>query len=402
LKVKKGTKILVKVNDLPKGSDIKLPKYCDICGIYIGMRTNETINRNRKKGDGKDYCRTCSGIKISNALINNFPYEKSIQYVAPNLINEWIFDKNDKKLDKVNAYSGIEYWWKCLDCKSEYLKSPYDKIIKKHKCSYCSGRKVNETNCLATLHPELIKDWHPSKNEKITPYNMTLGSGKLIWWICKKCGSEYDTTIQNKISYTTPCPYCAGSRVNHINCLSTTHPKLAKQWHPTLNNLSPHEVTSGSHKKVWWICPKKDCNNVWEAEIKSRLISGCPACNESKGEKKIKRFLEINNIVFQREYEFTDLIGLGGGFLRFDFAILNKQKELVLLVEYDGEYHYKNFYKDGTYEILKTHDNLKNAYCKNNNIPLLRIPYWDFKNIDNIINKELIKYEIKTVNEVEI
>ena len=49
------------------------------------------------------------------------------------------------------------------------------------------------------------------------------------------------------------CPYCTNRKVNLSNCLSTTHPKIAKEWHSTLNGkITPNDVFIGSHIKIWW------------------------------------------------------------------------------------------------------------------------------------------------------
>jgi len=62
-----------------------------------------------------------------------------------------------------------------------------------------------------------------------------------------------------------------------------------------------------------------------------------------------------------------------------------------MLIEYDGEFHFKKFYEDDGFETLQIHDKMKDEYCKNNNIPLLRIPYWDYDKIEEIVRKTLIK-----------
>lgn len=127
----------------------------------------------------------------------------------------------------------------------------------------------------------------------------------------------------------------------------------------------------------------------------------CPICNESKGENKIREWLESNNVQFKPQYKFKNLFGIGGRLLRFDFAIFedeeNDKVKLKYLIEYDGEFHYEKIYEDDGYEILQYHDKLKNEYCKTNNIPLLRIPYWDFNNIEGILEKELSKYDLKVI-----
>lgn len=73
--------------------------------------------------------------------------------------------------------------------------------------------------------------------------------------------------------------------------------------------------------------------------------------------------------------------------MRFDFAIINQNNKVLGLVEYDGEFHFSQVYKGDNYETTKIHDNRKNIYCQENNIPLLRIPYWEYDNIDKILDE---------------
>ena len=78
--------------------------------------------------------------------------------------------------------------------------------------------------------------------------------------------------------------------------------------------------------------------------------------------------------------------------LPFDFVIFNDESKPILVIEYDGIHHYKSIY--GNEEDLnkrKKYDKYKDEYCKNNNIEILRIPYFEFKNIENILNNILIK-----------
>ncbi len=107
---------------------------------------------------------------------------------------------------------------------------------------------------------------------------------------------------------------------------------------------------------------------------------------KSKGEKKVSSYLQNNNIFFTMEKTFNNLNGIGGRPLRFDFYINEKNKKS--LIEYDGEYHFKIIKGRTNIDILKKqqlHDNIKNKYAKKNNIPLLRIPYFEFKFISSKI-----------------
>lgn len=185
----------------------------------------------------------------------------------------------------------------------------------------------------------------------------------------------------------------AETRWNNIeieNSLFYKYPEIAKEWHPLLNNnLTPKDVTYSSAKYAWWKC--KECCFEWTACVYSRTYynTSCRQCNESKGERKVREYLDENKYIFRREHEFENLVGLGGSKLRYDFAIFDKSNNLNCLIEYDGEFHFKKQYENDGHEKIVIHDSIKTNYCIANNIPLIRIPYWEFDNIENILQKEL-------------
>lgn len=149
-----------------------------------------------------------------------------------------------------------------------------------------------------------------------------------------------------------------------------------------------------AHTKI--MCKHNDCNHKWMI-TPGKFLQGrrCPVCNDSKGEQLIREYLQNKKIIFLQEYTFSDLLSDKDNPLRFDFAVFNKNNDLKFLIEYDGEFHYQDIYKDGSYELQKLHDERKNQYCKENNIPLLRIPYWEFDNIEEILHKELHRLEVR-------
>lgn len=88
------------------------------------------------------------------------------------------------------------------------------------------------------------------------------------------------------------CPFCAGRKVwPGFNDLETVEPKVAAQWHPTLNGqLTPRMVTAGSRRKVWWQCPE---GHVWKAVVYSRAGKrkcGCPVCAGRISEARMKAY----------------------------------------------------------------------------------------------------------------
>lgn len=112
---------------------------------------------------------------------------------------------------------------------------------------------------------------------------------------------------------------------------------------------------------------------------------GCPVCEMSLGEREVKKALD--NIGYNShylEYIFPDLIGDKGLPLRFDFAVFYNDK-LTYLLEYDGEFHYKKYFEKQNFDRQQRYDKLKNEYCIKNNIPLIRIPYWEKDNISEIL-----------------
>ena len=105
----------------------------------------------------------------------------------------------------------------------------------------------------------------------------------------------------------------------------------------------------------------------------------------SKGEQRIEEILTKNGISFKKEVSFTDLYGYkDNNLLRFDFAIF-KNNQLIYLLEYDGEQHFKfikHFHKNiFNFKKAKEWDRRKNAYCIRKNIPLIRVPYWDYEKL---------------------
>ncbi|MDO9391013.1 MAG: zinc-ribbon domain-containing protein, partial [bacterium] len=197
------------------------------------------------------------------------------------LAKEWHPTKNGSLTPSdVTQGSHKKVWWQCKKDKTHEWATIISIRNKGVGCPYCSNRMVNHQNCLATTNPELAKEWHPTKNGSLTPNDVTQASNKKVWWQCKKDKShEWAANISNR-NKGSGCPYCSNKAVNHQNCLATTNPGLAKEWHPTKNGtLSPKDITPGSDKKVWWQC-KKDKTHEWRAAVYKRSKGrGCPYCS---------------------------------------------------------------------------------------------------------------------------
>ena len=200
--------------------------------------------------------------------------KESLGLMKKELSKEWHPSKNGELTPyNVTCGSGKKVWWKCK--KGHEWQAVIGDRVRGNGCPYCSGRKVTLENCLATINPKISKEWHQSKNGKLTPYDVTSLSNKKVWWKCSK-GHEWEASINNR-SKNRGCPYCSNKKVCEDNCLATINPEISKEWHPSKNGeLTPYDVVSGSHRKVWWKCSK---GHEWEARVLERNSgAGCPYC----------------------------------------------------------------------------------------------------------------------------
>lgn len=133
--------------------------------------------------------------------------------------------------------------------------------------------------CLKYEKENLLDEWDTEKNNPKTPHDVTYGSKEKVWWRCPK-GHEWQAAVYSRTGIEANCPYCAGKKVmKGQNDLASQYPEIAAQWHPNLNgNLTPADLTKGSAKRIWWLCPE---GHVWKAKVYSRTSSqkcGCPVC----------------------------------------------------------------------------------------------------------------------------
>lgn len=106
-------------------------------------------------------------------------------------------------------------WWICPKCASAYSSSACDRTTYGVSCPYCAGRKVNETNSLASLRPDLSSEWDTLKNGNKTPQHFTLHSGSKAWWICKDNHHSYIASINHRAD-GSGCPYCFQSKGENL------------------------------------------------------------------------------------------------------------------------------------------------------------------------------------------
>jgi len=193
------------------------------------------------------------------------------------------------------------------------------------------------------------------------------------------------------------CPVCGNIKRNIAITLNFND--VIDMCEIVHDNKYTYDETSyiNTMTKMRIICPIH--GEFWQLPISHKTGRGCPICNSSKGELRINKYLTLN-IDFISQKEFDECFHKGK--LKFDFYI----PSLNACVEYDGIQHFEivdHYHKSqDDFEEQQLRDKIKTDYCLNNNIKLIRIPYTEFDNIEEILKHELsILPVIKTISGLE-
>jgi hypothetical protein len=229
-------------------------------------------------------CPFCKGKKLC--------VHTSIQFTHPNISKEWHTLKNGNlKPTDFKAQSNKKVWWLCdkkcpQGCLHEWETTISNRCHLNNNCPYCSipQNKICTHMSISYTHPDIAKQWHPTKNDNLKPTQVSQGSNKKVWWLCDKkcpqgCLHEWLATINHRTSGNRGCPICSRKKVCIHNSIYTTHPELMTQWHPSKNNIDPKNISYGSDIQIWWKCLNNN-SHEWQSRISSRTITSysCPQC----------------------------------------------------------------------------------------------------------------------------
>lgn len=261
--------------------------------------------------------------------------------------------------------------------KGHIFKMSFSKFKQGQRCPECCKNKK-------MTHEEFIEKFYkqnPNANS-IEILGTYINSTTKIRCKCKVDKYEWETIPSVLLNQKCGCPKCSGN-------IQKSHEEFMKDFikkNIFANEIEILEKYKNAYTKIKCRC--KIDGYEWETKPSNLLNgTGCPKCNESKGEKRIAKYLKENNIKFKPQKKFNDLLGVGGKQLSYDFYL----PLYDILIEYQGEYH------DGTagnqtekeFEIQKEHDKRKKKYAEEHNIELLEIWYWDYDKIENILSQEL-------------
>ena len=249
---------------------------------------------------------------------------------------------------------------------------PYS-ILSSKGCPMCAGNAKR-------THKQYIEDLF-LVNPHIEPIEEYINTDTNILHQCKICDHIWSIKPNHTLS-GHGCPMCGFKNSANNNR------KLQEEYVQELSFINPDIEVVGEY--INYITPLlhrcKKCGNEWDAKPCHTMRGhGCSVCNESHGERKISQWLDSNNIKYIPQHRFYDCKDKYT--LPFDFYI----PKYNLCIEYDGRQHFEPINWFGGEESLKItqyHDEIKNNYCKDNHIILIRIAY--NQNIEEELNKFLL------------
>jgi very-short-patch-repair endonuclease len=176
--------------------------------------------------------------------------------------------------------------------------------------------------------------------------------------------------------YRNGCDACARDK-HKLTELSPERLENLKKIHNNKYEYKDLSVTKGF---INIICPNH--GDFTQYLYFHEYGHGCSECNStSRGEDRIKSFLESLNIQFKRNYEFENCKRVKR--LRFDFYL----PEMNMCIEYDGEHHFEEneYFGEGNLDYIRENDRIKNEFCQINNIKMIRVPFYDYEKIETIL-----------------
>jgi hypothetical protein len=340
--------------------DYKLVNYVDstspiniICPIH-GIFIQTPVGHLRGRG-----CASCAG---KNKTIKQFISEA-------NKIHNNKYDYS--KSNYINAITPI-----IITCPihGEFKQKPSSHLLG-YGCIVCGGNRILTTD-------EFIKKANKIHNNRYDYSKVNYINSHIGVIITCPIHGDFEQKPNNHLNGTN-CSKCIKIIHSQQRTFSTNKfIDMANKIHNNKYDYSKTQYTK-SINRVNILCP---LHGMFIQNAGSHLAGhGCPNCNESKGELKIKQLLNEKSIKYIFQKTFNDCKNKNNRKLKFDFYLPNKN----ILIEYDGKHHFKPIEYFGgitSYEKLIEYDKIKNQYAELNKIKLIRISYLEYENINKILN----------------
>lgn len=333
---------------------------CNDCGSVFVQSITGLLYENHK-----NYCDICKGKEVNEKFLRRLTSVYGDEYTPLEIYRDCKTKMRVRHNTCGNVYSTT----------GDYLFNG------NHGCPICNHRKGADK--LFKTQDEIEQRIFEKHGDEYTVIGEYKGYNEKITVIHNKCGRTIDIPVSSLLG-NKGCIYCGGKA-----------PITTQTYRKELKNRYGNEyslLSNYKNAKTKVTIRHNKCGYVWDIVPYSAMNHhSYPNCNKSKGEAEITNILNKNQIEYISQYCFSDC--KDKICLPFDFYIPN----FNLAIEYDGIGHYQKVNWNGctdesaekSFINTQLHDSIKTQYCNFNNIELLRIPYWDYDNIENILNKKL-------------
>lgn len=263
----------------------------------------------------------------------------------------------------------------CCNKHGDFVQTVRNHIHLKHGCPKCANERMSSR--FSYNRDDFVKK-ASIIHKNIYNYDRVIykTSHDNVKIVCDKHG-EFEQRPDHHLSGSN-CPKCMGKYKTTDEFVDASN-----DIHDGIYSYDKCEYKN-SRAKVIITC--KEHGDFAQTPNNHLLGKGCPACISSKGETKIRKWLDNKNIQYKQEMSFPKCKFIG--LLYYDFYI----EKLNVLIEFDGKQHFEAVdYFGGVeqFELTKHKDELKNRFAKDNDITLLRIPYTEYHNISSILENNL-------------
>lgn len=326
-------------------------------------------------------CRKCNGV---NQRKTNEDFVLEVRELVG---DEYTFlEKYSTAIEKIEIRHNI--------CNSTYYVSP-NNFLRGNRCAKC--REISRIKKSTKSNGKFLDEVYELVEDEYTFIDEYINTETRILCRHNMCDYEWKVKPSNFLNGTR-CPKCSRKVANNKHMLSQD--EFEKRVSDIVGN--EYKILGKYKGHRGYVAVKHNtCGREYYVTANNLLRGkGCANCATSKGEKAVRKYLMKNNISFEEEQTFEGLKYIN--LLRYDFAIYDYKGKLNSLIEFDGLQHTKPvelFGGEKYFKLSQKRDSIKDKYAKDNNIPLLRIPYEDLNDVDDILNNWFEK--INKIGEIE-
>lgn len=354
--------LTINAKKLSMKSQTKVAVECDRCGIIRHVRYVDYI-RELQRRDNHYFCQKCiRQINKENKMNIFYDYCNKLGYTPVSTIED--YKNSNSKLSYICPLHGQQ-------------TTTLNHVSAGNGCKYCGYNKTSQkqTKDINTV----IKTVEDKGSTLLNPEDYKTARKSNLMITCSDCGKIYFTNYETIKKSPCHCKECSNNQISISNRMSPDEVKrIIDDLGVTVLNID--EYKGVKEKNLIVVCPI--CGKSFKQNL-ALLQSGTIYCNNCKkhsiGEARVEQILLDNDIQYKPQKTFEDLYDERP--LLFDFYL----PDYNTCIEFDGPQHYRPVFGEKSFQKTIKHDKMKNKYCEDNNIRLIRIPYYEGNHMKDTI-----------------